>query len=217
MPWEPGKGIECHGRGQGHSLGFDAYQIIANMIQALGARTDEDLTRAGELLGIPKRQRGIDAQTIISHLTSINVKSVRSIRDGMRNSNYRVYGRVASGTMSSNNNELPNGTDCSSLPVVDTTTTATSSSELGDSEGQSDSDLDIGAASGAGEEDDNPSILDQWRRHPNYRIGMRIAQLSTFWITNGLPCDRFPLFLSWLRAQCPGLVWQYQQLFSFFG
>ena len=79
---------------------------------------------------------------------------MRSIRDGMRHSNYRVYGRVASGTMSSNNNELPNGTDCSSFPVVDTTTTATSSLELGDS----DSDLDIGAASGAGVEDDNPSI-----------------------------------------------------------
>ena len=83
--------------------------------------------------------------------------------------------------------------------------------ELGDS----DSDLDIGAASGAGVEGDNPSTLEQWRRHPNYPIGMRIAQLSTFWITNGLPCERFPLFLSWLHAQCPGLVGNINHSFHF--
>ena len=162
MPWEPGEGIERHGRGQGHSFSVDAYQIIANMICALGKRTDGDLACVAAFLGIPSRQRDVDAPTIISHLANINVKIVRSIRYGMRRSHYRVYGPVASGTMSSvlesvNNNELPNGFDCFSLPVVDTATTAALPLELGDS----DSDLDIGAASGAGVEGDNPSTLEQ--------------------------------------------------------
>ena len=69
-----------------------------------------------------------------------------------------------------------------------------------------DSDLDIGAASGAGMESDNPSILEQWRCHPNYPVGLRVAQISTFWTVNGLPAERFPKFLSWLGAAHPGVV-----------
>ena len=72
--WEPGEGIERHGRGQGHSFSVDAYQIIANMICALGKRTDGDLAHVAAFLGIPSRQRGVDAPTIISHWANINVK-----------------------------------------------------------------------------------------------------------------------------------------------
>eukprot|EP00974_Lingulodinium_polyedra_P094336 9143043-Lingulodinium_polyedra.AAC.1 len=53
---------------------------------------------------------------------------------------------------------------------------------------------------------ENPSCLEQWRRHENYDIGMRMAQLATFWLTNGLPNYKFPSFLAWMDEQCFGLV-----------
>ena len=117
----------------------------------------------------------------------MNINTVRSIRDRMRIRD--SMRRVASGTKSISPPVV-------SLPVVNVVNTATL--DIGAASGAGvegdattavpplefgDSDLDIGAASGAGVEGDNPSILEQWRRHPNYPIGMRVAQLSTFWIT----------------------------------
>ena len=116
------------------------------------------------------------------------------IRDSMR--------RVASGTKSISPPVV-------SLPVVSVVNTATL--DIGAASGAGveggvttaapplefgDSDLDIGAASGAGMESDSPSFLEKWRCHPNYPVGLRVAQISTFWTVNGLPAERFPKFLS---------------------
>ena len=41
------------------------------------------------------------------------------------------------------------------------------------------------------------SQLEEWREHPRYVSGIRMAQLSTFWITSGLPLSKFPGFVGW--------------------
>jgi len=69
---------------------------------------------------------------------------------------------------------------------------------------ESDSDMDADLDPAVATED--LSCLEKWQRHPNYEIGMRMAQLSTFWITHGLPVYKFPSFVSWLHAQSPGMM-----------
>ena len=39
--------------------------------------------------------------------------------------------------------------------------------------------------------------LDKWREHPHYTSGIRMAQLSTFWMTSGLPITKFTGFVGW--------------------
>ena len=43
--------------------------------------------------------------------------------------------------------------------------------------------------------------IQRWKEHPNYRPAMTHAELSTFWITAGLPAYRWPDFLAWFSTK----------------
>ena len=60
-------------------------------------------------------------------------------------------------------------------------------------------DGDMPATGGVG-------LLPQWRAHPNYHINMRQAELATFWISAGLPDNRWPEFLTWFARTAPGVL-----------
>ena len=45
------------------------------------------------------------------------------------------------------------------------------------------------------------SQVERWKEHPKYIPAMTHAELSTFWITAGLPAYRWPDFLAWFRTQ----------------
>lgn len=45
------------------------------------------------------------------------------------------------------------------------------------------------------------SQVERWKEHPNYIPAMTHAELSTFWITAGLPAYRWPDFLAWFRTK----------------
>ena len=45
------------------------------------------------------------------------------------------------------------------------------------------------------------SQVERWKEHPNYTPAMTHAELSTFWITAGLPAYRWPDFLAWFRTK----------------
>ena len=62
-----------------------------------------------------------------------------------------------------------------------------------------DIDGDMPAIGGVG-------LLAKWRAHPNYHIGMRQAELATFWISAGLPDDRWPEFLTWFARTALGFL-----------
>ena len=51
-------------------------------------------------------------------------------------------------------------------------------------------------------------LLRQWRAHPNYHISMRQAELATFWISAGLPDERWPEFLICQNGPWPFGQWE---------
>ena len=61
----------------------------------------------------------------------------------------------------------------------------------------------------------------QWRAHQNYDISMRQAELATFWISAGLPDNRWPEFLTWFARTAPGVLgnvnhsWHWLREFGF--
>ena len=70
-------------------------------------------------------------------------------------------------------------------------------------EGSEGSECDLDAAVGARSAHRQ---LDIWREHPNFRIGMRVAELSTMWLVHGWQKDAFPQFTHWLSQQVPGMI-----------
>ena len=52
--------------------------------------------------------------------------------------------------------------------------------------------------------EDRKSQLDVWREHPNYSIGIRLAELSTMFLVQGWHIDSYPKFTTWLKQQAPG-------------
>ena len=58
----------------------------------------------------------------------------------------------------------------------------------------------------AEDDSDMPGVLPKWRAHPNYDISMRQAELATFWISAGLPDNRWPEFLTWFARTAPGVL-----------
>ena len=200
VDWKPGDPLTGYGRGRGRSLSLDAHQIVQNMIYALDSVAASDLTCAAELLGIPSRERGVDGPVVVSHLTQIKIKTLRGMWRSARRAPSTVAGVrgshqvLASGSVSG---MLASGSEAvlppCAVPVLGTAEAR-----------ESDSDVDLELDPTVAIQDQ--SCLEQWQRHPNYEIGMRMAQLTTFWITQGLPGSKFPLFVSWLHAQSPGMM-----------
>ena len=54
--------------------------------------------------------------------------------------------------------------------------------------------------------EDRKSQLDVWREHPNYSIGIRLAEVSTMWLVHGWQIASFPKFTNWLKEQAPGII-----------
>ena len=57
------------------------------------------------------------------------------------------------------------------------------------------SDVDISDARGG--------LLDKWKQHEQYSMGMRLAELSVMWHVNGWSNQKFPCFLAWATKHFP--------------
>jgi hypothetical protein len=49
-------------------------------------------------------------------------------------------------------------------------------------------------------------LLEQWREHPNFAIGMRVAELSTIWLAHGWQKEAFSMFTWWLSQLGPDVI-----------
>ena len=65
-----------------------------------------------------------------------------------------------------------------------------------------DSDLDLDHAPDSGIK----PRCEVWREHPNYCIGMRLAELCTMWLVQGWQAESFTKFTYWLGEQAPGII-----------
>ena len=64
---------------RGNYLSTDSRQILGNLLLAFGSLPCGDRCTIGGLLGLPQRQRGIDACVLVAHLTGLNIKTLRSV------------------------------------------------------------------------------------------------------------------------------------------
>ena len=62
------------------------------------------------------------------------------------------------------------------------------------------SDVDISDVRGG--------LLDKWKQHEQYSMGMRLAELSVMWHVNGWSNQKFPCFLAWATKHFPYAFWK---------
>jgi len=47
------------------------------------------------------------------------------------------------------------------------------------------------------------AVLDRWKKHKRYDIGIRMAELATMWFVNGWTRSSFPEFMAWANHRLP--------------
>ena len=206
QPWRAGSAKSAAvSRGQGHGFSKDAREILANMLWHFDGVSGSNRATVAALLGIPRKQRGIDACHLVAHLTCLNIKTVRNLKERFAMCNWRhpntslAVGSVArssepaaAAALDEQNWPLPH----ISMPLPE---------EEEEVDGCLDSDTDIDCddyvaahSSSRQSQCQGQSQLAMWQQHPNYGRGMRMAELATFWITHALPHHTFPGFVSWM-------------------
>ena len=65
--------------GRGNYITTDSRQILGNLLLAFSRVPDGDRCTIGRLVGLPQRQRGIDACALVAHLTGLSIKTLRSL------------------------------------------------------------------------------------------------------------------------------------------
>ena len=141
-------------------------------------------------------------------LTSLNTKTVRGIYMPFKESGWSGATCVTRSFGAHKHMEVAQEVDLGSLPRLAATTSEEQIGghwrqrplparpmeiECNDIEDADESESDSLDLTNEATRSEHPkTILEMWRTHPNYAPGMRLAQLTTFWITSGLPHSQFP-------------------------
>ena len=215
QPWQAGSAKSAAvSRGQGHGFSKDACEILANLLWHFDGVSGSNRATVAELLGIPRKQRGIDACHLVAHLACLNIKTVRNLKERFAMCNWRHPNTslAVGSVVRSSEPAAAAASDDQDWPLPHISMPLPEEEVDGCLEPDTDIDSDdYVAAHSSSRQSQCQSQLATWQQHPNYSLGMRVAELATFWITHTLPHHTFPAFVSWMRrvaeeAGCGGLL-----------
>ena len=204
--WAPGSNVVALSRGRGRGLSLDAFQILGNALRHLHQLTPSIRADIANLLGFPARQRGFDPPALVAALTCLNVKTVRGLYTSFQACDWSHEACAARSYNVSTLIEASGSVDPGLLLGLTSRPLATSQErplpqvqpedhiDHANCEDSDSVDLDV-AEEATGLED--KTLLETWKMHPHYLPSIRMAQLSTFWITSGLPHMKFASFIAW--------------------
>ena len=181
-------------------------QIVGNMLHAFGRLQSVHRCKIGQFVGLPQRQRGIDACILVAHLTGLNIKTLRSLvarferNGGCDSGPWLVVGNdgMATTSVSDPLDAVADISDPSDrhgkalpavhFPEVDTCNLCHANTDV-------DTDSDVDLQFGVLPSKTHPMRqLAAWQQHANYARGMRVAELAMQWITSGNSCRSSPFF-----------------------
>lgn len=207
--WLPGSNVVAVSRGRGKALSLDAFQILGNSLRHIHHVTPSHRAEIANLLGLPPRQRGFDPPALVAALTCLNVKTVRGLYTSLQACGWSSVACGARSFGACTIAEASGSVDPGSLIGLTSRPLATSQerrlpqvqpedhSDIANSEESDSLDLDVTEEATGSE---HKSVLETWQTHPHYLPSIRMAQLSTFWITSGLPHMKFASFIAWANS-----------------
>ncbi len=204
MLWTPGSNVPALHRGTGGDLGTAAFQILGNVLWHCHHNCKR-LHSLADLFGIVG-QRGPDAAAVVAELSGVNVKTVRRVQTCLAKNGWSA-GQLCPMMPRSRKRRRANAAAAAPATAAAAAVAVATVDDIipvtvGDS---------VPVTVGAGDSvpatvgDRVPSsLLAKWERHPNFKIGLRMAELATFWTTSNLPVSKFVSFLTWASCHFPG-------------
>ena len=210
--WVPGESIpalQSGGARGGQSLNAAGLQLFGNCVANAGKLPSQMLHQMYIAITGVTTVGNIDAVTVVSVLCGMQRKTARLwfaelnrkgwssafARSGADASIGALGAAVGASGSTTGEEELPEVLP----PIVDV---GEHELPLADSGAELDSYLDSSPLLASRPR----TVLERFREHPNYAIGMRLAELATMWCTHGWQKDAFPKFAQWLSQQAPNII-----------
>ena len=201
--WIPGQNIPAVGRGGSshrQSLNAAGIQFFGNCITNAAKLPHAVQKEIYTALTGHRHHPKVDAVTVVSVLGAVSRKTARSWHRTLEETGWSAgftVGTPESCLASTQEavGSFPEMVDMDALPEV--LPAVVDAAEI-----DTDSDLDLDHAPDSGIK----PCCEVWREHPNYCIGMRLAELCTMWLVQGWQAESFTKFTYWLGEQAPGII-----------
>ena len=204
--WVPGKNIPALRAGGiqgGQSLNAAGMQLFGNCVRNAGRLPSKTLNELYVVLTGKKSATGVDAVSVVAALGGVSNKTARqwynkldamgwssAFTPGQSSIDTGAKREVAVGTFGSDSEALLPDV----LPAI--------GGEAVETEEESDSDCDLSAFG----QKCPPAKMEVWREHPNFSVGLRLAELATMWLVHGWQKSTFSQFTAWMNRQAVGCI-----------
>ena len=197
--WIPGVNAPAFGRGKFHVLNEVGHQIVGNMLTNMDRVPAEVFINLHSALVGQSSHCQVQRDCVIALLCGVSRGTVRNLRVKLHThgSRFSTLGKsVVPGSCHSEECHVAPVID--DLPQVDTIELP----EILDCD-TSESESADGDLGGSANGDRSRDALQKWRSHPNFVMGMRMAELATMWYVNGWAQSHWPEFMAWGRRRLP--------------
>ena len=196
--WIPGQNIPAVGRGGSshrQSLNAAGIQFFGNCITNAAKLPHAVQKEIYTALTGHRHHPKVDAVTAVSVLGAVSLKTARSWHQTLEEKGWSAGFTVGTPESCLASTQEAEMVDMDALPEV--LPAVVDAAEI-----DTDSDLDLDHAPDSGIK----PRCEVWREHPNYCIGMRLAELCTMWLVQGWQAESFTKFTYWLGEQAPGII-----------
>jgi hypothetical protein len=198
--WVPGRNVPALGRGGvagSRSLNAAGLQIIGNLITNVRDLPPDcaQALQAGLSTKVLSKKAPLDPVSVVAGLIGVSPKTVRGWHCELENRGWgsafvpKSHSTADGVCNDSSSIDVQTSPFESELPQVEE-----APPEVGDDD---DDDLEQSAA---------PEVqhqVEMWRAHPNFSVGIRIAELASMWLVQGWAKETFPQFTHWFRERLP--------------
>ena len=205
--WVPGVNLPAIGRGgsQRNSLNAAGLQLFGNCVTNVGRLSPSLLEQVYIALTGHHRHGRVDAVTVVAALGCVSNKTARGWYHSLEARGWGAAftaGVAAVGASHEAVGSPQEAADSSNEIIFEDALPEVEVAAVSDAESdEEDLGLDMDYVAKG-----KMSRLDIWREHPNYSIGIRLAELSTMWLVHGWQVEAFPMFTNWLQQQAPGII-----------
>ena len=203
--WIPGVNAPAFGRGKFHVLNEAGHQVVANLLTNMDRLPAELLNTVNCALLGRRSHSQVQHDSVIAVMCGVSRGTVRNWRDKLRKhgSGFSALGKTREVFVQGSYQSEEGPGECHVEPlIVDPPLPEGELPELPYDE-MSESESADGDLQGWAEEPFSGNTLQQWQSHPNFALGMRMAELATMWYVHGWAQKHWPEFMAWAKHSFP--------------
>ena len=211
--WVPGQNIPALRAGGiqgGQSLNAAGMQLFGNCVKNAGRLPSKTLHELYVTLTGKKNALGVDAVSVVAALGGVSIKTARQWYNQMDAMGWSsaftpgqssiVAGAKQEKELDVGSSQVAVGTFGSEALLPDVLPAV--GGEAVETEEESYFDCDLSACG----QKCPPARMEVWREHPNFSVGLRLAELATMWLVHGWQKSTFSQFAAWMNRQAVGCI-----------